>query len=509
MSDIVLTTFNARYTHTSLGLRYLYANLGFLQDNAKIVEFVINANIPECAESILAYNPKIVGIGAYIWNALDVQALVKLLKQIAPDVYIVLGGPEASHLPWRVGFEDADYIIQGEGEIEFQKLCESIMSQNAPKERFIKASPVDMSSIILPYDAYSEHDIAHRYCYVEASRGCPFGCEFCLSSLDKKVRDIPLEKFLKELEKLWNRGVRNFKFIDRTFNLDIDTASKLLDFFLAKEGEYFVHFEVIPERFPPELRERIARFSPASLQLEVGIQTLNPQIAKAIHRRINMSKIEENLAFLQQNTKAHLHVDLIIGLPGESVESFADGLNRLYSLTQCEIQIGILKKLSGTTLSRHDEEHGMIYSHLPPYEIMQNDLISFELMQRLKRFARFWDMVFNSGNFKSSAPLLWEDGDVFGGFLKFSDWLYEKTESTWQISLERLAKLLMQYLLTCKGKKEEFIREILTNDLLATPGRKLPSFLKTSLPVKEKREKTIASGNIRQQRHATKKSKKR
>jgi hypothetical protein len=366
-----------------------------------------------------------------------------------------------------------------------------------------------MSSIILPYDAYSEHDIAHRYCYVEASRGCPFGCEFCLSSLDKKVRDIPLEKFLKELEKLWNRGVRNFKFIDRTFNLDIDTASKLLDFFLAKEGEYFVHFEVIPERFPPELRERIARFSPASLQLEVGIQTLNPQIAKAIHRRINMSKIEENLAFLQQNTKAHLHVDLIIGLPGESVESFADGLNRLYSLTQCEIQIGILKKLSGTTLSRHDEEHGMIYSHLPPYEIMQNDLISFELMQRLKRFARFWDMVFNSGNFKSSAPLLWEDGDVFGGFLKFSDWLYEKTESTWQISLERLAKLLMQYLLTCKGKKEEFIREILTNDLLATPGRKLPSFLKTSLPVKEKREKTIASGNIRQQRHATKKSKKR
>jgi radical SAM superfamily enzyme YgiQ (UPF0313 family) len=503
MSAIILTTFNARYTHTSLGLRYLYANLGSLQENAQILEFVINANIPECAEAILAKKPKIIGIGVYIWNALDVQALVKLIKQVAPNIQIILGGPEASYLPHRVSFDEADFIIQGEGEVEFKKLCLALLDGEPPQNRFIKANPVDMESVILPYEAYSDHDIAHRYCYVEASRGCPFGCEFCLSSLDKKVRDIPLEKFLDSLEKLWLRGVRNFKFIDRTFNLNIKTASQLLDFFLAKDEPYFIHFEVIPERFPPELRERIARFAPASLQLEVGIQTLNPQIAKAIHRRLNMPKIEENLAFLQQNTKAHLHVDLIIGLPGESVESFARGLNRLYSLTQCEIQIGILKKLSGTTLSRHDKEHAMVYSHLPPYEIMQNDLISFELMQRLKRFARFWDMVFNSGNFKSSAPLLWENGDVFGGFLGFSDWLYAQTESTWQISLERLAKLFMQYLLTCKGHKEQSIREILTSDLLSVSGRKLPSFLKSNNSPQTNTVKTIAQGNIRQRRHAS------
>jgi len=503
MSAIILTTFNARYTHTSLGLRYLYANLGTLQPQAQIMEFVIGANIPECAEAILAKKPRIVGIGVYIWNALEVQALVKLIKQVAPYVQIVLGGPEASHLPHRIAFDEADYIIQGEGEVEFKKLCNALLDGEPPQDTFIKANPVDMDSIILPYDAYSEHDITHRYCYVEASRGCPFGCEFCLSSLDKKVRDVPLEKFLDSLEKLWLRGVRNFKFIDRTFNLDINTASKLLDFFLAKDGEYFVHFEVIPERFPLELRERIARFAPASLQLEVGIQTLNPQIAKAIHRRLNMPKIEENLAFLQQNTKAHLHVDLIIGLPGESVESFANGLNRLYSLTQCEVQIGILKKLSGTTLSRHDEEFAMRYSHLPPYEIIQNNLIPFELMQRLKRFARFWDMIFNSGNFKSSTPLLWENGDVFGGFLNFSDWLYAQTESTWQISLERLAKLFMQYLLICKGFKEQSIREMLTNDLLSIPGRKLPSFLRSNVPTQSQKPKNIAQGNIRQRRHAS------
>jgi radical SAM superfamily enzyme YgiQ (UPF0313 family) len=502
MSTIVLTTFNARYTHTSLGLRYLFANLGDLKKDCQILEFVIGANIPECAEKILSKNPSIVGIGVYIWNALEVQHLVKLLKQIAPNVYIILGGPEASHLPHRVAYDEADFIIQGEGEIAFKKLCQKILNNEAINERFIRAEPVDMRLIELPYDAYTDHDIAHRYCYVEASRGCPFGCEFCLSSLDRLVRNIPLEKFLSALEKLWQRGVRNFKFIDRSFNLEIKTASKLLDFFLAKNEPYFVHFEVIPERFPPELCERIARFKPASLQLEVGIQTLNHEVAKDINRRLDMEKIKQNLTFLQHETKAHLHVDLIIGLPGESVESFAKGLNQLYSITQCEIQIGILKKLSGTTLSRHDKEHKMIYSHLPPYEIMQNDLISFEMMQRLKRFARFWDMVFNSGNFKNTVTHLWENEDVFSGFLHFSDWLYMQTESTWKISLERLAKLLMQYMLTYKKLEKSYVQEMIKNDLLVVPNRKIPSFLKEEKIVQKVSQKKIEQGNMRQKRHA-------
>ena len=184
------------------------------------------------------------------------------------------------HLPHRVDFSKADYIIQGEGDVAFYELCSKLLKGQFPQEKLIKASMVDMNTIELPYAYYTDHDIKNRYCYVEASRGCPFTCEFCLSSADKKVRDIKIERFIGELEKLWQRGVRNFKFIDRTFNLSIENATKLLDFFLSHDEEYFVHFEVIPDHFPSSLREKIAQFPPAALQLEVGIQTFDPQISK-------------------------------------------------------------------------------------------------------------------------------------------------------------------------------------------------------------------------------------
>jgi len=503
MKEILLTTFNARYAHTSIAQRYLFANLEELQGRAKILEFVINSQVVDAAEEILSYQPKIVGIGAYIWNALEVQELISILKKVAPHIYIILGGPEASHFPHRVDFSGTDYIIQGEGDIAFYELCKTLLEGQIPNERVIKAPMVNMNAIKLPYDYYTDDDIKNRYCYVEASRGCPFTCEFCLSSIDKHVRDVEISRFVGELEKLWQRGVRNFKFIDRTFNLSIEHATILLDFFLAKTEEYFVHFEVIPDHFPVVLREKIAQFPPAALQLEVGIQTLDPQISKNIHRRLNIAKIEENLAFLQNETNAHLHVDLIIGLPGESLEGFGRNLDKLYSLTQCEIQIGILKKLSGTTISRHDEIYGMVYSNKPPYDILQNDLINFKEMQRMKRFARFWDMVYNSGNFKKSATLLWKEGKVYEGFYAFSEWLYTQTKSTWQISLDRLAELIFRYLDEVMGHNEEEIKTILIEDIMTVRGRKMPSFLRDNYVPNVEQQETTLKLNKRQLKHAT------
>jgi len=503
MKEILLTTFNARYAHTSIAQRYLFANLEELQERAKILEFVINSQVVDAAEEILSYHPKIVGIGAYIWNALEVQELITILKKVAPQILIILGGPEASHFPHRVDFTGADYIIQGEGDIAFYELCKTLLEGDKPDERVIKSPMVNINAIKLPYDYYTDHDIQNRYCYVEASRGCPFTCEFCLSSIDKRVRDIEITRFIAELEKLWQRGVRNFKFIDRTFNLSIENATKLLDFFLSKTEEYFVHFEVIPDHFPVVLREKIAQFAPAALQLEVGIQTLDPEISKNIHRRLNIAKIEENLAFLQNETHAHLHVDLIIGLPGESLEGFGRNLDKLYSLTQCEIQIGILKKLSGTTISRHDEIYGMVYSDKPPYDILQNNLISFKEMQKMKRFARFWDMVYNSGNFKKSATLMWSEGKVYEGFYAFCEWLYVQTKSTWQISLDRLAELMFRYLCEEMKHEEESIKVILIEDIMTIRGRKMPSFLRDNyMPHEEQKEGTLKL-NKRQLKHAT------
>lgn len=476
--SIILTTFNARYTHTSIALRYLYANLRELQNDARIMEFVINENVQTIAEKILSKNPRIVAVSTYIWNAGDVKELIDTIKKVSPGTIVVLGGPEVSYFPIRVDFKNADYIVQGPGEKAFYGLCGRILKGEAPKERIIKAGKQSIKEIELPYKYYTDEDIAHRYMYVEASRGCPFECEFCLSSIDERVEYFDTAKLLQEFEALWQKGARNFKFIDRTFNLNMKVANELLDFFLAKEPPYLLHFEVIPDSFPQRLKEKLKLFPPASLQLEIGIQTLNEEVAARINRNIDIEKIRQNVAFLENETHAHMHLDLIIGLPGESVDSFGKNLNELCRLTKSEIQVGILKKLSGTTLSRHDEEYGMVYSDTPPYDILQNNLISFGRMQKLKRFARFWDIAYNSGNFKDTITLLWPNGDVFGSFYNFSEWIYEQTESTWQISLNRFAELLFGYLTKEAGLDKQDVADSIVGDIARVGGRSLPAFLK-------------------------------
>ena len=502
-TDIILTTLNARYTHSAIGLRYLLANMGELQQRTAIREFTINDQVQDVAEKLLQQRPAIIGIGVYIWNAVQTAELAATLKQVSPQTIVILGGPEVSHLPIRVNFEVVDYILQGEGDLAFGELCGAILGGLPPKEKIIKAPLPDLNAIRLPYDFYSDEDVAHRYIYVEASRGCPFLCEFCLSSIDEKVRNFDTDTILEHLEKLWQRGVRSFKFIDRTFNLNVKIAARLLDFFLARcEAEpCFVHFEVIPDHFPDALKEKIAQFPPASLQLEIGIQTLNPEVAARIERKLKVEKIEQNIRFLENESAAHMHLDLIVGLPGESLASFGDNLNRLCAMTAAEIQIGILKKLSGTTLARHDAEFGMVYAERPPYDILKNSCLSFEDIQRMKRFARFWDLFYNSGNFKQALPLLWPDGDVFEQFHTFSLWIYGQTQSTWKISLERLAELLFNYLQE-RGHGPDELAGVMLADLLKLEGRKVPNFLKPyAYDTSETSPKRAAAFNKRQVRH--------
>ena len=483
--SILLTTLNSRYTHTALALRYLYANMHELQEETVIEEFTINENIQSIAERILMHQPRIIGISVYIWNAAEVHQLLEILKKISPDAIIVLGGPEAAHIPHRVDFSKADYIIQGEGDVAFYTLCREIFDDTAPTEKIIAPVMADLKTIDLPYDHYSDSDVANRYIYVEASRGCPFLCEFCLSAIDEKVRNFDVDTLLVEFEKLWQRGARNFKFIDRTFNLNMNLANAILDFFLAKEPPYFVHFEVIPDHFPDSLKARIAQFPAGALQLEVGIQTLDPEIANNINRPLRIEKIKENLTYLENETKAHMHVDLIVGLPGETLEGFGRNLNELASITSCEIQIGILKHLSGTTMSRHDREFGMIYSDVPPYDILQNDLISFAEIQQMKRFARFWDLVYNSGNFINTVDLLFKETTVYDGFKAFSTWLYAETQSTWKISLDRLTQHVFDFLIQEKKLEEAEIIETMLLDITKNKRRKIPQFMREHQPTDE------------------------
>src|SRR5260221_12717318 len=220
--DIVLSTLNAKYIHASFGLRYLMANLGTLQSRAELVEFDINQRPADIAEILLASNPKIIGLGIYIWNVAPATEVVALIKRVRPEIRVVLGGPEVSYeTESQAIVQLADYVITGEADLKFAEVCRQLLAGDTPASKIVPAELPDFSQLALPYDLYDERDVAHRIIYVEASRGCPFTCEFCLSSLYIPLRQAPLPRFLDHLERLLERGVKQFKFVDRTFNLNI------------------------------------------------------------------------------------------------------------------------------------------------------------------------------------------------------------------------------------------------------------------------------------------------
>src|SRR6266850_508919 len=298
MAEIVLATLNAKYIHASFGLRYLLANLGELQSRACLAEFDINQRPIDIAEALLARDPKIVGFGVYIWNVAPTTEVVAAIKRVRPNVTIILGGPEVSYeTETQPVAQLADYVITGEADLKFAEVCRKVLAETESNERVLdqgraRLSPArrlggeplpgalgtgapylgvgdeaaqqstpniipaelpDFSQLVLPYDLYDDQDVAHRIIYVEASRGCPFTCEFCLSSLDIPVRQVPLPALLPHLQRLIDRGVKQFKFVDRTFNLNVKVSRTILEFFLERyQPGHFFHFEMIPDRLPAE-----------------------------------------------------------------------------------------------------------------------------------------------------------------------------------------------------------------------------------------------------------------
>ncbi len=523
MPDIILTTLNAKFIHAAFGLRYLYANLGDLQPQTEIAEFDINLRPLDIAEALLARAPRIIGFGIYIWNVAPTTEVIGLIRRVRPEIKIILGGPEVSYeTSGQRIVELADHVITGEADLKFAEVCRVLLNSGMPPlpgqgtpnhipatlPKIMAADLPELSRLALPYDFYTPADLANRIIYVEASRGCPFTCEFCLSSLEIPVRQVPLEKFLGEMQKLLDRGLRQFKFVDRTFNLNLATSKAILEFFRSRyQPGLFYHFEMIPDRLPAELRTVIAQFPPGALQFEVGIQTFNPEVGRHISRRQDYLRLAENFQFLRNETGVHIHADLIVGLPGETLESLGAGFDRLIALRPQEIQIGILKRLRGTPITRHDAEWQMVYNPHPPYEILQNKLLDFAIMQRLRRLAKYWDLVGNSGNFATTLPLIWSAKPAtdpagkdhppespatvpkpspFGAFLRFSDWLYGRLQRTDTIALNRLMELVFEYLTKERVLDPKAAAQTLWHDCERLGRRDHPHFLKEFLPRESK-----------------------
>ncbi|MGK0270117.1 MAG: radical SAM superfamily enzyme YgiQ (UPF0313 family) [Cocleimonas sp.] len=511
-SNIILTTLNARFIHSAFGLRYLYANLCELQTQTTLKEFTIHERPIDIAEKLLEMNPRIIGFSVYIWNVSEITETVAILKQIAPQVMVVVGGPEVSHLPDKPEVVDlADYIIQGAGEISFRSLCQQLLNNQKPLNKVIDGIAENLEKLTLPYEFYDDEDIKNRIIYVEASRGCPFKCEFCLSSLDKTSKPFELGHFLEEMDKLFIRGARNFKFIDRTFNLKVSTSVAILEFFLERMTEgLYLHFEVIPDNLPEKLKQTLIRFPKESLQFEIGVQTFDPEIQTLISRKQNNEKTKENLLWLREHTGAHIHADLIFGLPTDTLDNFGESFNQLVALNPQEIQLGILKRLRGAPINRHNEKYQMIYSTTPPYTVLSTKDIDFISMQRVKRFARYWDMIANSGRFKFTLPLILgvykdkystfdsvdNDETAFKRFMKLSDAFFAREGSTWKISLPRLYKLIFEVLVDELNTDETQIKVFLTKDYERSKQ-------KGSLDILLNNKKSIRQGkaNKRQRNH--------
>ncbi len=484
--DILLTTLNSTYQHSSFGLRYLFANLGELQERAQILEFTTARNAIDIAESLLAFEPKIIGIGVYIWNSEESLELVSLLKRISPQTIIVLGGPEVSHESESQKIcQIADYTFKGEADFSFREFCQQLLIEKTPPpQKFISCPLPEIKSILSPYKFYSDEDIKNRVLYVEVSRGCPYRCEYCLSSLDKSVRNFDTPEFLKDMELLMDRGARQFKFIDRTFNLSPTICTQILQFFLDRMHlGLFLHFEMVPDRLPTEIRELIKKFPHGSLQFEIGIQTWNPEVAKLVSRRNDILKVKENFKFLRAETGVHTHADLIVGLPGEDIHSFALGFDTLAELDPDEIQVGILKRLKGAPIARHDTMWEMVYSDHPPFQILRTKNMNFNELQKMNRFAKYWDHYANSGNFKGFTAFLKEKSatrepaSFFWEFFFFSEFLSLRFPHTYSLSLLSLCEAALRYLVDELKIDDLEAKKILTLDYCANGKRTLPKFL--------------------------------
>ena len=479
MAQIVLGTINAKWIHPSLALRLLKANLPPVlgsNRNCTILEFALRQNLADKVSAILAEKPEILALSVSIWNHNATAELLDALKTNwikTEKPVIILGGPELSPLPPETTiFDHVDFVISGEGEHVFARLCQDIANDlpaaKAHYGKIIDADPVNLNTLKSAYDVYSEEDIQRKLIYVESSRGCPYNCAFCQCAVTDKsngsiqnVREFPLEPFLHDLEKLLQRcraQKKTVKFLDRSFNVNIPRALKILEFCLEKTSAYKndsslqFHFEMVPHVFPVELQNILTLFPRKSLRLEIGIQSFNSQTNTLINRVSNPQKELELLRFLREKTKAIVHADLIAGLPGENLTSFGLGFDRLWTALSTahnsalfEIQLGILKCLPGTPIwtMANEGRFKVSYNKAPPYEVIETDCLPKAEMDKLKNFARFWEIIINRRAFPDLLPHLTPPGEaVFDRFMELSQELYQHFGKNYGIAKQELEKEL-------------------------------------------------------------------
>lgn len=417
---ILLTAINAKYIHSNLAIYSLRACAGEYKSQIELAEFTINNQKDYILEEIYKRKPDILCFSVYIWNLDYVESVAREFKKICPDTPVWVGGPEVSYEveDFLTSHPEIDGVMIGEGEETFREVCgyyagnreldgiRGIAYRDNNGIRVTESRAImDMSRIPFCYDTME--DFSNRIIYYESSRGCPFSCSYCLSSVDKSLRFRDTELVKKELLFFINQKVPQIKFVDRTFNCNHAHAMEIWRFIKEHDnGVTNFHFEISADLINEEELKLISDMRPGLIQLEIGVQSTNEVTIKEIHRTMKLERLKEVVRVIQSGANVHEHLDLIAGLPYEDYDSFARSFDEIYELKPNQLQLGFLKVLKGSFMYEHADEYGIIYHDKPPYEVLSTKWISFDDVLRIKKVEEMLEVYYNSGQFEITMKLM-------------------------------------------------------------------------------------------------------
>lgn len=494
--NVLLTAINAKYIHSNLAVYSLKANAGPYAGRVDIAEYSINHRREEILQGIYDHSPAVVGFSCYIWNIEYVLDVAADLRSILPDTVIVLGGPEVSYdapdVLERNPFVDA--VMVGEGEETFREFLECYFDKGGGMEQFcqipglclrgVYGTPprqaIPMDKLVFPYTGLQ--GLENRILYYETMRGCPFSCSYCLSSIEKGVRRRSLPLVFEELQFFLANGVKQVKFVDRTFNCHHEHAYRIWEYIGEHDnGTTNFHFEIGGDLLREEDFELFRKFRPGLIQFEIGVQSTNPNTIRAIRRQMDLKKLAANLSKVRENHNIHQHLDLIAGLPHEDLVSFRRSFNDVYAMKPDQLQLGFLKVLKGSYMEEMAREYGLKYGKKPPYEVLSTHWMSYDMIRILKRVEEMVEIYYNSFQFQATMALLELcHSDAFSMFESLGDYYERKGGFDRKHSRVARYEWLWHYSREYFAEREEQFRQTLAFDLyLREYVKSPPAFVRT------------------------------
>lgn len=495
---ILLAAVNAKYIHSNLAVYSLRAYAKEYAEDIEIAEFTINQRTEEILREVYQRRPDVLCFSCYIWNISIIEEIAEEFHKLCPAVPVWMGGPEVSY-ETEAFLESHPYVtgvMIGEGEKIFSNLCGFYLKEGRKNlqelreirgihyrkkagdkelEKTLPEEVLDMSCIPFAYSDLS--DFKNKIIYYESSRGCPFRCSYCLSSVDKSLRFRSMELVKKELAFFIEMEVPQVKFVDRTFNCDSSRAMEIWSYIKeCDRGVTNFHFEVAADLMTEEELAFLATLRPGLIQLEIGVQTTNPATIEEIHRSMDLTKVKQVVKRISKGKNIHQHLDLIAGLPMEDYETFGKSFDEIYALKPEQLQLGFLKVLKGSYMYEHREEYEVIYTSGPPYEVLATKWLSYEEILKIKQVEQMLEVYYNSGQYTHSILLLEECFDsAFDMFGRIGEYYERKGYFSMNHTRNRRMEILLEFAAECSeisGDKQERLRESAVYDIYARENAK-------------------------------------